>query len=178
MWSNRIDVVLAMVLAGAVNLSMLVLGATALRGHSDDDFGALVDALGARVGAGAQFGFLIALLVSGLTSTAVGVRAGEVVMAGLLRRRVPVSVRRVAVLLPAVLLLAAGIPPVELLVWFQVALAIGLPFALVPLVRLTASRSTMGHWVNSRTVSAVCWLLTGSVVALDLGLFALSFARV
>lgn len=170
---NRLDVTLAMLLAGAVNVSMLVLGATALRGHRDEDFGALAHALADRVGDGARTGFVVALLVSGVTSTAVGIRSGEVVMAGLLRRRVPILVRRVVVLIPAVVLLACEIPPVDLLVWSQVALALGLPLALIPLVRLTSSVSVMGADVNHRVMTAVCWVITAAVVALDLALLVI-----
>lgn len=170
---NRIDVTLAMLVAGTVNVSMLVLGATALRGHQDEDFAALAHALADRVGDGARTGFILALLVSGITSTAVGIRSGEVVMAGLLRRRVPVAARRIAVLVPSVALLACGIPPVDLLVWSQVALAIGLPMALIPLVRLTSSRAVMGVWRNHPAMTAACWAVVGVVVTLDLALLAI-----
>lgn len=171
--SNVFDVTFAMLLAGGVNLSMLVLGATALRGHTDDDFGALAHALGDRVGDGAEFAFLIALLVSGLASTTVGIRSGEVVMAGLLRRRVPVLVRRVVVVIPAVAVLAYGASPVQLLIWSQALLAIGLPFALIPLVWLTSRRSVMGRWTNHRIVSIGCWAIVGLVIALDVALLVI-----
>ncbi|WP_446666781.1 Nramp family divalent metal transporter [Flexivirga sp. B27] len=170
---NRLDVTLAMLLAGTINVSMLVLGATALRGHHDEDFGALAHALGDRVGDGARVGFIVALLVSGVTSTAVGIRSGEVVMAGLLRRRVPMLVRRVVVVTPAVVLLALQIPAVDLLVWSQVALALGLPLALIPLVLLTSSASLMGDNVNRRALTIACWIITISVVALDLALLVI-----
>jgi len=170
---NRLDVTLAMLLAGTVNVSMLVLGATALRGHRDEDFGALAQALADRVGDGARIGFVLALLVSGITSTAVGIRSGEVVMAGLLRRGMPVAVRRLVVLVPAVVLLACDIPPVDLLVWSQVALAIGLPMALIPLVRLTSSHTVMGDWANRRLTTVSSWVIVAVVVALDLTLLAI-----
>lgn len=170
---NRLDVTLAMLLAGTVNVAMLVLGATALRGHHDEDFGALAHALGDRVGDGARVGFIVALLVSGVTSTAVGIRSGEVVMAGLLRRQVSMLVRRVVVVTPAVVLLALQIPAVDVLVWSQVALALGLPLALIPLVLLTSSASLMGEHVNRRALTIACWIITISVVALDLALLVI-----
>lgn len=173
---NRLDVTLAMLLAGTVNVSMLVLGATALRGHRDEDFGALAHALADRVGDGARVGFILALLVSGVTSTAVGIRAGEVVMAGLLRRRVPILVRRVVVLIPAVALLACNVPAVDLLVWSQVALALGLPLALIPLVHLTSSAAVMGEQVNPLAMRIVCWAIASAVVALDLTLLVIPLA--
>ncbi len=175
---NRLDVTLAMLLAGTVNVSMLVLGATALSGHRDEDFGALAQALADRVGDGARIGFILALLVSGVTSTAVGIRAGEVVMAGLLRRRVPMLVRRVVVLIPAVVLLASHVPPVDLLVWSQVVLALGLPLALIPLVLLTSSTSVMGARANHRVMTVVCWIITSAVVALDVALLVIPLAGV
>ncbi|WP_245988295.1 Nramp family divalent metal transporter [Flexivirga caeni] len=171
--TNRIDVVLAMVLAGSVNVCMLVLGATALRGNTDQDFSAIAHSLGTRIGDGAETAFALALLVSGLASTTVGIQSGEVVMSGLLHRRIPVLARRAGAVIPAVALLALGTAPVSLLVWSQVVLALGLPFALIPLVRLTSSRSVMGSRASRRGFAACSWSIIAAVVALDLGLLAI-----
>lgn len=174
--ANRIDVTVAMAFAGLVNISMLVLGATALFGHQDPDFGALARTLGERAGDGARLALLIALLVSGITSTAVGTHAGEIVMAGLLQRRISPLLRRAITVVPAVVLLAVGVGPVELLVLSQVALALGLPFALIPLARLTGSVTVMGDWRSCGPLRVLAWASVALVVTLDLALIAGSWA--
>ncbi|AKU18639.1 manganese transporter [Luteipulveratus mongoliensis] len=173
---TRIDVTVAMVVAGSINVSMLVLGATALRGSDDDSLGGAAAGLAERVGHGAGTAFLVALLVSGLSSTAVGTQAGASIMAGLLRRKVPTVVRRCVTLVPALGLLASGQEPLSVLVLSQVVLALGLPFALVPLVRATRDGAAMGAWRNGRILSAVVTTITAAVIALDLSLVALTVA--
>lgn len=109
--AHRIDVLTAMLFAGATNAAMLVVGAGALRGMAGDDFAGIAEGLAERAGSAARTAFLTALLVSGLTSTAVGTQSGSVVMSGLLRREMPRSVRRLATVLPAVVLLSVGASP-------------------------------------------------------------------
>ena len=86
--------------------------------------------------------------------------------------------RRVVVLIPAVVLLASHVPPVDLLVWSQVVLALGLPLALIPLVLLTSSTSVMGARANHRVMTVVCWIITSAVVALDVALLVIPLAGV
>ncbi|NKY17544.1 Nramp family divalent metal transporter [Tsukamurella spumae] len=146
---TRIDVVLALVIAGAVNIALLVLAASALHGREGTDsiegaHAAVRDALGPVV-AGL---FAVGLLASGLASTSVGSYAGGTIMAGLLRKRVPVVIRRLVTMIPAIGVLALGVPPTEALIISQVVLSFGIPFALLPLRCYTSDRSLMGEFVD------------------------------
>lgn len=166
--ATRLDVAVSMVLAGGVNIAMLLLAASALRGAEGVDtiegaHAAIADGLGPVT----ALLFAIALLVSGLASTSVGCYAGSVIMQGLLRRPGGLLLRRVVTLLPALLALAIGGEPTLLLVLSQVVLSFGLPFALIPLVRLTASRAVMGDEANRRTTTTAAWLVTAGIVTLN-----------
>ncbi len=137
--SPGFDVGLAMLVAGAVNLSMLLVAATNLQGLDDTDsiegaHAAVGDTLGPTV---ALF-FAIGLLASGLASTSVGAYAGAMIMQGLLHRPYPLLLRRLVTLIPALVVLAVGVDPSRALVFSQVVLSFGIPFALIPLVRLTS----------------------------------------
>jgi manganese transport protein len=159
--AQRLDVLLAMGLAGAVNAAMLVIAAQLFSGRSDaGSLEAVHAGLGDRLGAGAAAAFGIALLASGLASSSVGTHAGQVVMAGFLRRSIPVPARRAITLAPALAVLLLGGDPTQALVWSQVVLCFGIPFALVPLLWLTSRRDLMGGWVNRRVTT-----VAGSVVA-------------
>lgn len=160
----------AMVLAGAVNVAMLLFGAGALQGQSDDDFAAVAGAITARLGQGATTAFLVALLLSGLTSTAVGTAAGETIMAGLLRRRISPYLRRVLTLLPALVLIALHVPPVTGLLVSQMVLSLGILAALVPLVRLTCDRQVMGDRVNVRVMRVCAWAIVAAIGVLNVAL--------
>lgn len=175
--ATRWDVVIALVIAGTVNISMLLLAAASLRGISGTDtiqgaHAAIADALGPVVGV--IFG--IGLLASGLASTSVGCYAGSTIMAGLLRLRVPLLVRRVVTLIPALIIIAIGFDPTRALVLSQVVLSIGIPFALIPLVLYTQNKAMMGPFVNARIIVWVAWVVTGLIVLLNLALIALTVA--
>lgn len=172
---TRIDVTLAMIVAGSINISMLVLGATALRGSSDESFGGIASALADRIGDGAGTAFLVALLVSGLASTAVGTSAGAAIMGGLLHRSVPLVVRRCVSLVPALALLASGLDALSILVLSQVVLALGLPFALIPLVLATRDRRVMGSLANGPALHLVALVITTAILVLDVALIVLTF---
>ncbi|MCL2516897.1 MAG: Nramp family divalent metal transporter [Microbacteriaceae bacterium] len=172
--ANRVDVVVALSIAGVVNIAMLVLAADALRGmHSADTIpgahAAVVAALGPVVGAA----FAIGLLASGLASSSVGSYAGAVVMGALLKVRVPVLVRRAATLLPALALLALGVDPTWALVVSQVVLSLGIPFALIPLLRLTGSRDVMGEHADRPATRAIAWVVAAGIIALNVVLVVL-----
>jgi len=172
---TKADVGLAMGLAGTVNLAMVLLAATALGGHTDgSSLDGVHTAVGDALGGGVALLFAIGLLASGLASTSVGCYAGAVVMEGLLRRRVPLLARRLATLLPAIVVLALGADPTKALVLSQVVLSFGIPFALVPLVVLTARRTVMGDAVNRPATTALAGLIAGVVVALNVALAILT----
>ncbi|YAL83717.1 Nramp family divalent metal transporter [Dermacoccaceae bacterium W4C1] len=173
---TRIDVGAAMLFAGAVNISMLVLGATALRGSSNGSLDSVAEDLASRVSQGAGTAFCVALLVSGLASTAVGTQAGSYIMGGLLERKVPEFWRRCFTVVPALALLASGAEPLTVLVISQVVLALGLPFALIPLVRATGDPAVMGADVNSRGLHISAKMIVVVILVLDLSLVALTLS--
>jgi len=165
---TKADVGLAMVLAGTVNLAMVLLAATALGGHTDgSSLDGVYTAVGDALGGGVALLFAIGLLASGLASTSVGCYAGAVVMEGLLRRRVPLLARRLATLLPAIVVLALGADPTKALVLSQVVLSFGIPFALVPLVLLTRRHDVMGSFVNRPITTVAASVCTTLIIALN-----------
>jgi manganese transport protein len=169
--AQRLDVLLAMGLAGGVNAAMLVIAAQLFTGRgADTSLQGVSAGLGARLGPGAQIAFGVGLLAAGLASSSVGTHAGQVVMAGFLRRSVPVAARRAATLAPAMAVLAVGADPTQALVWSQVVLAFGIPFALLPLLWLTARRDVMAGWVNRPVTTVVGTLVAVLVIGLDVRL--------
>jgi len=166
--ATRWDVGIALVVAGLVNIGLLLLAAAGLRGEAGTDsiegaHAAITDALGPAVG----LAFAVGLLASGLASTSVGAYAGATIMAGLLHRRTPLLARRVVTIVPAVLLLALGADPTWTLVVSQVVLSFGIPFAVVPLVRLTRSREVMGEARTRTGLHAALVVVTALVVVLN-----------
>jgi manganese transport protein len=118
--------------------------------------------------------FAIGLLASGLASTSVGSYAGATIMAGLLHRQVPLFVRRIVTLIPALVLLGIGVDPTFALIVSQVFLSFGIPFALIPLLRLTSDRQLMGEQVNRRPVFVLLVAVVGLVIALNVALIVLT----
>ncbi|WP_370617490.1 Nramp family divalent metal transporter [Mumia sp. Pv 4-285] len=175
--ATRVDVVIALVVAGTLNLALLLTAASSLAGLEGTDTLAGVHALMvSELGAGVALLFAVALLGSGLASTSVGCAAGAEVMQGLLRARVPVLVRRVVTVIPALVVLILGIEPSRALVASQVVLSVGIPFALVPLLWLTARRSVMGDDVNRPLTTALAAAIAGVVIALNGALLVLTFS--
>ena len=116
----------------------------------------------------------VGLLASGLASTSVGAYAGAIIMGGLLKIQVPVMVRRLVTLIPALLVLAAGVEPTLALILSQVVLSLGIPFALVPLIRLTGNRTLMGGYVDKLPIKLAAWLVVGLIVTLNAVLIVLT----
>lgn len=173
--ATRIDVTVALLIAGSVNLAMLLIGATTLGSMSgeltlDGIYHALASALGPII---ALF-FALGLLASGLASTSVGAYAGAEVMSGLLHIRVPLIVRRVATVLPAVVILGFGINPLWALILSQVTLSMGIPFALIPLIAYTRKRSLMGDHTNTRLTTTLAVVATVIVTGLNFALIAIT----
>ncbi|MGA8548478.1 MAG: Nramp family divalent metal transporter [Mycobacterium sp.] len=157
---TRLDVGLAMVVAGGVNAAMLLIAALNMRerGHTGSIEGAYA-AVHDTVSPTVAVFFAIGLLVSGLASSSVGAYAGAMIMQGLLYRSIPMLVRRLVTLVPALLILVLGADPTRTLVLSQVVLSFGIPFALLPLVRLTSDRKLMGGDANHRVTTAIGWVL-------------------
>lgn len=177
--ASRWDVVFALVIAGSVNIAMLLLAAGNLQGvPGTDSIEGAHAAVTAALGPGIGVVFAVGLLVSGLASTAVGCYAGADIMAGLLHLRIPLLARRVITLVPALAILAAGWDPTRALVLSQVALSLGIPFALIPLVRCTADRTLMGEHANPRWMTILAWAATTAIIALNAALVWLTAAGV
>jgi len=167
---QRIDVVVAMSLAGLINLSMLFVAAALFHqtGHTGvDSIEAAHAGLGRLVGGGAALAFAVALLASGLSSSSVGTYAGQVVMQGFIRRRVPLYLRRAVTMTPSLVVLGLGLSPTGTLVLSQVALSFGIPFALVPLIALTRRRDVMGAFVNSPLTTRTASVIAAIIIALN-----------
>ncbi|BDZ44376.1 Nramp family divalent metal transporter [Naasia aerilata] len=169
--ATRLDVTIALAVAGTVNVIILLVAAASLRGVPGTEtlsgaHQALSDGLGPMVATL----FAIALLASGLASSSVGAYAGAEIMHGLLHVQVPLLTRRLVTLIPALLLLAIGVDPTLALVISQVVLSFGIPFALIPLVLLTGRRSIMGDARNTAFTTVLAVVAAVLLVALNLTL--------
>jgi manganese transport protein len=176
---QRVDVFIAMGLAGIVNMAMLIVAATLFH----DSPLANVDTIERAhagfkqmVGPGAAVAFGLALLASGFASSSVGTYAGQVVMQGFIDRRIPIVLRRIITMTPALVVLALGLNPTQSLVISQVVLSFGIPFALVPLVLLTSKREVMGELVNRRITTVVACVVAGLIICLNVFLLGQTLA--
>jgi len=173
--ATRVDVTIALAIAGTVNLVMLLVAASTLQGvEGTDTLQGAHDAIGDAIGPVAATLFAVGLLASGLASSSVGAYAGSEIMGGLLRIRVPLLWRRVITLIPALLVLGSGIDPTWALVLSQVLLSFGIPFALIPLVALTAKREVMGDDVNRRFTTVLAVAAAVFLVVLNVALIVLT----
>jgi len=167
---ERVDVVIAMALAGLVNISMMVMAAALF--HEGgltgvDSIEGAFDGLRHTVSGNAATIFGVALLASGLASSSVGTMSGQVVMQGFIRRRIPIYLRRAITLAPALVVLAIGLNPTDALVISQVVLSFGIPFALIPLVVIAARRQVMGSLANPRWLTVIASMIGGLIIALN-----------
>ncbi|MEV4668863.1 Nramp family divalent metal transporter [Microbacterium sp. LWO12-1.2] len=166
--ATRWDVSIAMVIAGSVNLGILLLAAANLAGvEGTDSLEGAHAALAAGLGPVVATFFAVGLLASGLASTSVGAYAGAEIMHGLLHVRVPLLARRLVTLIPALVILGIGVDPTLALVLSQVVLSFGIPFALIPLVALTAQRRTLGVWANRVWTTAAGVIASVLLIALN-----------
>ncbi len=172
--ATKVDVTVALAIAGTVNVVILLLAAANLQGvEGTESLEGAHAALGVALGEPVALLFAIGLLASGLASTSVGAYAGAEIMRGLLRVDIPLVVRRSVTLVPALLLLVIGVDPTLALVLSQVVLSFGIPFALIPLVRLTADRALMGTAVNARITTVLAIVAAGLLIVLNVALLVL-----
>jgi manganese transport protein len=171
--ATRVDIALAMTLAGAVNIAMLVAAAAVLRGSGAETIQQAHAVFATALGPVTGLLFALALLASGLASSSVGTYAGAVILEGFGGRRIPLVVRRMVALAPALAILALGVDTTEALVLSQVVLSFGIPFALWPLVQLTRDRRLMGDLTNTRITTALAGLVAAAVTALNVVLIVL-----
>src|SRR5689334_20643426 len=175
---TRIDVVIAMSIAGLINMAMLVVAATVFFGSGLPDIESLDGAwrtLTPVLGGSAATIFALALLASGLSSSTVGTLSGQVVMQGFIDRQIPIFVRRLITMLPALVVAAIGLNPSRTLVISQVVLSFGIPFALIPLVWFTSRRDLMGPLVNRKTTTAAATAVAALISGLNVFLLAQTF---
>jgi manganese transport protein len=175
---TRIDVIIAMTLAGLINLSMLVMAASTFAESGLPNIDSLEGAhktLEPILGGTASTVFALALLGSGLSSSAVGTLSGQVVMQGFIRRRIPVTVRRLVTMAPAFVVVAIGVNPSRTLVISQVVLSFGIPFALVPLIIFTSRKRLMGNLVNRPVTTITASAVAAVIIALNIFLLAQTF---
>jgi len=167
---TRVDVIIAMTMAGLINVAMLVMAASTFFKAGLLHVNSLDGAhktLAPILGPASGVLFALALVASGLSSSAVGTLSGQVVMQGFIRRQVPIAVRRLVTMIPAFVVIAIGLNPTRTLVVSQVVLSFGIPFALIPLVWFTARRDVMGDLVNRRITTVVASVVAAAIVGLN-----------
>jgi manganese transport protein len=175
---QRFDVVIAMGLAGCINLTMLIVAASLFHKNGETDVETIEAAhagIEQMIGGGAALAFAVALLASGLSSSSVGTYAGQIVMQGFINYRIKLFVRRLITMAPALVVLAIGVNTTDALVVSQVVLSFGIPFALVPLIILTRRRDVMGTMVNEKRTTAIASIVAAIIIALNLFLLQQTF---
>ena len=175
---TRIDVLIAMVIAGLINISMLVVAATVFYGSGLLNVDSLEGAhrtLEPILGGASSVLFALALTASGLSSATVGTLSGQVVMQGFIQRQIPLFVRRIVTMIPAFVVIALGLNPSRTLVLSQVVLSFGIPFALIPLVIFTSRRDVMGVLVNRRMTIVAAIAVAALISGLNVFLLAKTF---
>lgn len=168
---TKLECAIALGLAGVINMAMLAAAASVFHGTGANDSGDLTVAyqtLSPILGPFAAASFAVALLASGLSSSTVGTMAGQVVMQGFVGFKIPLALRRALTMLPAFLVIALGLDPSQTLVFSQVILSFGIPFAMIPLVLFTSNRRVMGEHVSKAWVSFVGWAVASGIVVLNL----------
>jgi len=172
------DVVIAMGIASFVNAAMLIMAAATFYKTGLTHIASIEEAhrtLEPLLGKAAEWFFALSLLVAGLSSSTVGTSAGQVIMQGFLQRHIPVWVRRLVTMAPALVVIGVGLDPTRTLVLSQVVLSFGLPFAIIPLVMFTHHREIMGDLVNKTTTTMLVGLIAGIIIALNLYLLYRTF---
>jgi manganese transport protein len=172
---ERIDVIIAMTIAGFVNMSMLAIAAAVFFGLGIESIEDAYSSFDTELGNGAAILFGIALLASGFSSSSIGTMSGQVVMQGFIKRQIPLFLRRAITLAPALIILAIGVDPSRALVISQVVLSFGIPFALVPLVIFTSRRDLMGSLVNTRATNVAAWAIAAVIICLNVFLLYQTF---
>jgi manganese transport protein len=175
---TRIDVLIAMAIAGLINMSMLVVAATVFFGSGLTHVDSLEGAhrtLQPILGGASSVLFALALTASGLSSSTVGTMSGQVVMQGFIQRRIPLFVRRAVTMAPAFVVIALTHNITGTLVMSQVVLSFGIPFALIPLVMFTSRRDVMGVLVNRRSTIAAAAVVAALISGLNIFLLAQTF---
>ncbi|MEJ7871772.1 MAG: Nramp family divalent metal transporter [Rubrobacteraceae bacterium] len=173
-----VDVVIAMAIAGTINASMLIMAAALFNANGLTDVGDIdlaFEQLRVLVSDNAAIIFGVALLASGFASSSIGTMAGQVVMQGFINRQIPLWLRRLITMSPALVILAIGVNASYALVLSQVVLSFGIPFALIPLLMFCRNRGLMGGLVNHRLTTAVATVVVALIVSLNVFLLYQTF---
>ncbi|MED4580354.1 Nramp family divalent metal transporter, partial [Bacillus atrophaeus] len=165
-----IDILIAMLIAGAINASMLIVAAALFfkNGLYVEDLDVAFDQFGSLVSPISAVLFGIGLLIAGLSSSSVGTLSGDVIMQGFIRYRIPLYVRRFITIIPPIIIIASGVNPTSALVLSQVVLSFGIAFALVPLIMFTSNKRIMGSLINAKWVTMISWVIAVLIVALNI----------
>ena len=175
--ATRVDVTVALVIAGGVNLAILLTAAVSLQGvPGTDTLEGVYAALNNNLGPVIAVLFAVGLLASGLASTSVGAYAGAEIMSGLTDIQIPLLWRRVITLIPAFVILSLGADPTWALIISQVVLSFGIPFALIPLVIFTRDKSILGVDINSGVTTTLAVLASVFIIGLNAVLLWITFA--
>ncbi len=167
---NMIDVLVAMGIAGFVNMAMLMMAASTFHFTGHQDVSSISNAymtLIPLLGGGAGLIFALSLLASGLSSSAVGTMSGQVLMQSFVKFKIPVWIRRLVTMIPSFVVILLGMNPTDVLVFSQVVLSFGIIFALFPLIQFTRNRKIMGNLVNSKLTNIMSWLIASSIIFLN-----------
>lgn len=174
-----VDVAIAMGVASLVNGAMLIMSASAFY-PALSQIGTIEEAhrtLQPLLGPAAGVVFALSLLASGLSSSSVGTMAGQVIMQGFLHWEIPVWIRRMVTMVPSLIVIMLGLDPTSTLVFSQVVLSFGLPFAVIPLVMFTSKRELMGVLVNRRITTIIASLVAALILFLNIYLLVITFSR-
>jgi manganese transport protein len=176
-----VDVVIAMSIAGLINVSMLAIAATVFYGQGlesvGEDLAEVSSTLGSSLGAHADMLFGLALLASGLSSSSVGTMSGQVVMQGFIGRQIPLFLRRLVTMLPALVVVAIGVDASRALILSQVILSFGIPFALIPLLLFCRDERLMGSLVNRPETTLAGAVVAALVISLNAVLLAATLGQ-
>jgi len=173
-----LDVLIAMGMASLVNGAMLIMAASTFHTQGLENVGSIEEAyrtLEPLLGSAASTIFGLSLLASGLSSSSVGTMAGQVIMQGFLHREIPVWIRRSVTMVPSLIVIFAGFDPTTTLVFSQVVLSFGLPFAIIPLILFTSRKRLMGVLVNHRITTILASIVAGLIVLLNFYLLFITF---
>ncbi len=174
-----VDVSVAMGLASLINMAMLIMAATTFFRHGLTGVASLETAhrtLEPLLGRASSWIFAVSLLASGLSSSAVGTMAGQVMMQGFLKRQIPVWIRRLVTVIPSLVVISIGLDPTRTLVISQVVLSFGLPFAIIPLIIFTRRKTVMGILVNHPATTALTCIVAALIIFLNVYLVYQTFA--
>ncbi|WP_282062299.1 Nramp family divalent metal transporter [Bacillus pumilus] len=172
-----LDILIAMIVAGAINASMLIVAAALFykNGLFVEDLDVAFQHFGTLAGPVSAILFGVGLLVAGLSSSSVGTLSGDIIMQGFIQYRIPLYVRRLITIIPPIAIIASGVNPTSALVMSQVVLSFGIAFALIPLILFTSKKRIMGELTNARWVTGISWMIAALVVALNLFLIIDTF---